>query len=116
MNLPKKFVSLTLLAALALTAASCVAKKESAAAPAPAAAKVAEIQKAGKLVIGTSADYPPYEFHSLKDGKDIIVGFDIAIAEELAKDLGVALEIKDMQFDGLLAALQAGTSTSSSPA
>ncbi|AEJ20611.1 ABC transporter substrate-binding protein [Gracilinema caldarium] len=68
-----------------------------------------KIQKAKTLVIGTSADYPPYEFHSLKDGKDLIVGFDIAIAQEIAKDLGVKLEIKDMQFDGLLAALQAGT-------
>lgn len=107
MKLLKNFVSLALLAALVLNAASCGAKKE-AAAPAAAAGKIAEIKKAGKLVIGTSADYPPYEFHSLKDGKDVIVGFDIAIAEELAKDLGVSLEIKDMQFDGLLAALQAG--------
>jgi polar amino acid transport system substrate-binding protein len=71
--------------------------------------KVAQIKKAGKIIMGTSADYPPYEFHSLKDGKDTIVGFDVAIAQEIAKDLGVKLEIKDMQFDGLLAALQAGT-------
>lgn len=71
--------------------------------------KLAQIKKAGKLIIGTSADYPPYEFHYLKDGKDTIVGFDISIAQEIAKDLGVKLEIKDMQFDGLLAALQAGT-------
>ncbi|GAB1484617.1 ABC transporter substrate-binding protein [Treponema sp.] len=71
--------------------------------------KIDQIKKAGKVVSGTSADYPPYEFHSLKDGKDTIVGFDIAIGHEIAKDLGVKLEIKDMQFDGLLAALQAGT-------
>jgi polar amino acid transport system substrate-binding protein len=71
--------------------------------------KIAQIKKSGKLIMGTSADYPPYEFHSLKDGKDTIVGFDISIAQEIAKDLGVKLEIKDMQFDGLLAALQAGT-------
>jgi polar amino acid transport system substrate-binding protein len=109
MKLLKNLVSLSILVALALAASSCGAKKEASAAPAtPASVKVAEIQKAGKLIIGTSADYPPYEFHSLKDGKDAIVGFDIAIAQELAKDLGVALEIKDMQFDGLLAALQAG--------
>lgn len=108
MKLLKNLVSLSILAALALSVSSCGAKKEAAAPAAPAAVKLAEIKKAGKLVIGTSADYPPYEFHSLKDGKDVIVGFDIAIAEELAKDIGVALEIKDMQFDGLLAALQAG--------
>lgn len=67
-----------------------------------------KIKENGKLVIATSADYPPYEFHKEVDGKDTIVGFDIMVAEEIAKELGVNLEIKDMKFDGLLAALQAG--------
>jgi ABC-type amino acid transport substrate-binding protein len=62
----------------------------------------------GKIVVGTSADYPPYEFHKSIDGKDQIVGFDIDIANAIAKDLGVTLEIKDMKFDGLLAALDTG--------
>ncbi len=66
------------------------------------------IKKAGKIILGTSADYPPYEFHAQIDGKDTIVGFDIALAREIAKDLGVELEIKDMDFDGLLAALASG--------
>jgi polar amino acid transport system substrate-binding protein len=66
------------------------------------------IKKAGKIILGTSADYPPYEFHTQIDGKDTIVGFDVALAEEVAKDLGVKLEIKDMDFDGLLAALASG--------
>lgn len=70
--------------------------------------KLAKIKKAGKLIVGTSADYPPYEFHKVSSGKDEIVGFDIMIAQEIAKDLGVQLEIKDMKFDGLLAALDAG--------
>ncbi|MBM7615703.1 transporter substrate-binding domain-containing protein [Alkaliphilus hydrothermalis] len=70
--------------------------------------KTDEIKKAGKLVLGTSADYPPYEFHKVINGKPEIVGFDIEIAKEIAKDLGVELEIKDMKFEGLLAALEAG--------
>ena len=65
------------------------------------------IKSKGKLVVGTSADYPPFEFHKEIDGKDTIVGFDIKIAEEIAKDMGVELEIKDMAFDGLLVAEQA---------
>jgi polar amino acid transport system substrate-binding protein len=71
--------------------------------------RLENIQKSGKLIIGCSADYPPYEFHSIENGNDVIVGFDIDIAKEIAADLGVTLEIKDMAFDGLLAALQAGT-------
>lgn len=70
--------------------------------------KLDQIKKSGKLVVGTSADYPPYEFHKEVNKKDEIVGFDIEIAKALAKDLGVTLEIKDMKFDGLLAALEAG--------
>ena len=72
------------------------------------ASKVDKLKEKGKIVIGTSADYPPYEFHKSINGKDTIVGFDIEIAKEVAKDLGVELEIKDMKFDGLLAALQTG--------
>lgn len=71
----------------------------------PTEGKVGEIKSAGKIVLGTAADYPPYEFHKLIDGKDEIVGFDIEIAKLIAKDLGVELEIVDMKFDGLLPAL-----------
>jgi len=70
---------------------------------------VDQIKSKGKLVMGTSADYPPFEFHAQIDGRDEIVGIDISIAQEIAKDLGVELEIMDMDFDGLLAALASNT-------
>jgi polar amino acid transport system substrate-binding protein len=69
--------------------------------------KIDEIKKAGKIVVGTSADYPPYEFRKEIDGNSEFVGFDIEIAKEIAKSLDVELEIKDMAFDGLLMALNA---------
>ncbi|MDL2229321.1 transporter substrate-binding domain-containing protein [Treponema sp. OttesenSCG-928-L16] len=100
MKFTKKLVILAVLTLIALPAFAGGSKDSE--------DRLDTIKKAGKLVIGTSADYPPYEFHYVKDGKDIIGGFDMAIAAEIAKDMGVALEIKDMQFDGLLAALQAG--------
>jgi polar amino acid transport system substrate-binding protein len=68
--------------------------------------EVDKIKQAGKIVLGTSADWPPSEFHKEINGKDTIVGSDISVAKEIAKDLGVELEIKDMRFDGLLAALE----------
>lgn len=67
-----------------------------------------KIKEAGKIILGTSADYPPYEFHSMVDGKDTIVGFDIEIAKKIAEELGVELEILDMDFAGLIGAMQAG--------
>ena len=63
----------------------------------------------GKLVVGTSADFSPYEFHILKDGKDQIVGFDMALAQAIADDLGLELVIKDMAFDSILIELESGT-------
>lgn len=66
---------------------------------------VEEIKKAGKLVVGTSADYPPFEFHDISSGKDVIAGFDIDLANAIAKELGVELEIKDMSFDTIIPAV-----------
>lgn len=66
------------------------------------------IKEKGKLVMGTSADYPPNEFHILVDGKDEIVGFDIEIGKYIADELGVELEIKDMEFNNLLGGLSTG--------
>lgn len=94
------------MAALALAALAAVAL--TGCAKSSGGAKLDDIKKAGKIILGTSADYPPYEFHAQVDGKDAIVGFDVSIAREIAKDLGVELEIKDMDFDGLLAALASG--------
>ena len=45
------------------------------------ASKLQKIKDKGTLVLGTSADYPPFEFHLEVDGKDTIVGFDIDIAQ-----------------------------------
>ena len=68
-----------------------------------------KIQKNGKLVVGMSADYAPYEFHYIdENGKDVIGGFDVDIAKEIAKDLGVELELQDMNFENLVAGVSSG--------
>lgn len=67
-----------------------------------------KVKKSGKIIMGTNADFPPYEFHKIENGKDTIEGFDIDIANAIAKKLGVKLEIKDMDFKGLIPALQSG--------
>lgn len=55
------------------------------------------------LIMGTSADFPPFES---RDNEGNFVGFDIDLANYIAKELGYELEIKDMGFDGLIGALQ----------
>lgn len=56
------------------------------------------------LKLATSADFPPFES---RDPEGNYEGFDIDLAELIAKDLGYELEIEDMSFDGLIGALQA---------
>jgi ABC-type amino acid transport substrate-binding protein len=70
--------------------------------------KLQAIKAAGKLVVGTSSDYPPYEFHLLPELQNEIVGIDIDIAEVIAANLNVKLEIKDIVFSKLFDELSAG--------
>ena len=67
-----------------------------------------QIKKNKKLVVATSPDYPPFEFMVSENGKSKIVGADIDLAQKIADKLGVELELKAMDFDALLPALQAG--------
>lgn len=68
-----------------------------------------KIQEKGEVVVGMSADYAPYEFHYIdENGEDVIGGFDVDIANEIADSLGVELVIQEMDFDALVAALPAG--------
>ena len=72
--------------------------------------KLDQIKDAGVFVVGTSPDYPPYEFIIPGEGGNIeYVGIDICIAQEIANDMGVELKIEAMDFDGLDGALQMGT-------
>jgi len=52
------------------------------------------------LIIGTSADYPPYAFIDLHSSE--IIGFDIDIVKEIAHRLGKKCIIKDMPFNTLI--------------
>jgi len=58
----------------------------------------------GKLTMATNAFFPPYEYY---DG-DTIVGIDAEIAQAIADKLGMELEIVDIEFDSIIAGIQAG--------
>ncbi|MGD2050355.1 MAG: transporter substrate-binding domain-containing protein, partial [Chloroflexota bacterium] len=63
----------------------------------------AKIQESGTILVGTSADYPPFEFYTRDFQLD---GFDIALMQEIGQVLGLNIELRDMAFDGLIGALQ----------
>lgn len=58
----------------------------------------------GTLVMATNAAFPPYEY---KEGNEI-KGIDAEIAAEIAKKLGMKLEIKDVDFDAALTGVSEG--------
>lgn len=61
-------------------------------------------KESNKIIVGTEAGFAPYEY---MDGNEV-VGIDMDIAKEIAKDLGKEIEIKNMDFDGALLAVQNG--------
>lgn len=89
----KKLFALVLAIAMIMTCTAAMADR------------LADIQAAGKLVVATSPDWPPYEYID-DDGN--IVGTDVLMMEWMAEQLGVELEIQAMAFDTCLAAVGRG--------
>ncbi|MFV8805241.1 ABC transporter substrate-binding protein/permease [Aerococcus urinaeequi] len=69
---------------------------------------LAEIQERGVLRMGTASGYSPYEFTVLRDGQNEVVGIDVFLGEYIADQLGVELEVVDMEFGSLIASLETG--------
>ena len=119
LSILKKMLLLALSAAMLLTVLTGCGSSETAAPqdeqateaqaeeqPAAEASTLLEQIKAkGKLVVGTEAQYAPYEF---KDFDANFVGCDMWLAQQIADSLGVELEIVDMSFAGIIPAVQSG--------
>ncbi len=65
----------------------------------------ARIQREGVMRVGLDASWPPFEYVD-KDGR--IVGFDVDLAQEIGRRLGVEVEFANIGFDGLYDALKSG--------
>lgn len=112
----KRISTLTLLIALTvLLLAACGGKNENnntnptsnpsnTAETAPGQASWDAIKASGKLRIGTEGTYAPFTFHD-ESGK--LTGFDVEIAEEVAKRLGLKAEFIETQWDSIIAGLDA---------
>ena len=93
-------------ALLVLSACTAVMPTGSSDVAAPAeSGKLVQIKAAGKMVVGTSADYAPYE--SIDENGNF-VGYDMDLIRAIGEKLGVEVEIQDMPFDSLIAAVQEG--------
>ena len=115
-NMMKKLLALSLGAAMLLSVMTGCGKKEKTQEPensdtqqqeqpAEPATLLEKIKAKGKLVVGTEAQYAPYEF---KDLDANFAGCDMWLAQQIADSLGVTLEVVDMAFDGIIPAVQSG--------
>ena len=61
------------------------------------------------LVVGVSADYAPFEFMYPDAGGNMVYGgIDISVAQYVADELGLTMQVENMSFDNLLASLDKG--------
>lgn len=116
----KKMICLMAVAAMAFSMAACGSKDsddaasntapavsaedETDAADAASAPEESKGAEGGTLVMATEATFPPYEY---LEG-DEIVGIDVEIAQAVADDLGMTLQIDDMDFNSIITAVQSG--------
>ena len=115
----KKFFELMLALVMALSLVACGSKADTTAddktddtAAAEPANALEKIKADGVLTVALSPDFSPMEFvDSSKTGQEQYVGFDVMLAQFIAEELGVKLEIQAMSFD----ACQTAVSTASVP-
>ena len=106
----KKFLALVLVVLMALTAFSLVGCGVN------AEEDLDNVLAKGKIVVGMECAYAPYnwatntetEFTAKVSNGAYADGYDVQIAKLIAAELGVELEIKAMDWDGLIPALQSG--------
>ena len=95
----KKIIAMILALVMVFALCACGAKEE-AAAPA---------EETAALILGTSADYAPFEFmYPDESGEMVYGGIDVSVAKYIAEYTGKELKVENMGFDYLLASLQKG--------
>lgn len=97
----KKLALLVILIVASLVLGACGGATTEAPAPtmAPAGADL------GTVVVGTNAEYPPFEF---VDDNGNITGFDIELLDAIAQEAGFEYELVNTRWDGIFVALSSG--------
>ena len=100
----KKIVALVMALAMIFALCACGSSASTA-----STASTETAAQSDKLIVGTSADYAPYEFMYADDnGTMQYGGIDISVVQYIADAMGKELQIENMSFDYLLTALSKG--------
>ena len=108
----KKIIAMLLTAAISVSLIACGSStstgssdaKDTAAAEETASAEGAESDALadGKLIVGTNAEFPPFEYLGDNGEPD---GFDMALIKAIGEKLGVEVEIQNMEFGSLITSI-----------
>lgn len=93
-------------AAAALALAGCGASPSDSPTDSGTDTSLSSVVSKGELTIATEGTYKPFSYH--EDGSGALTGFDVEIAEAVAKKLGVKTNFQETQWDGIFAGLEAG--------
>lgn len=99
----KKFLSVLMILAMVLALAACSGDNSTSGSSADSSA---DSGSAEVLVVGTEPTFPPFD---TTDDQGNIVGFDMDLIKAIGEDQGFDVEFRNLEFDGLIAALQSGT-------
>ncbi len=99
----KKFLSVLMILAMVLALAACSGDNSTSGGSADSSA---DSGSAEVLVVGTEPTFPPFD---TTDDQGNIVGFDMDLIKAIGEDQGFDVEFRNLEFDGLIAALQSGT-------
>lgn len=95
-NMKKLYLAIISVLIIALGVTGCSSKASS------NKDALSKIKEAGVIRIGTEGTYAPFTFH---DSNGKLTGFDVDIAKEVAKRIGVKTEFVETKWDGMIAGL-----------
>ncbi len=105
----KKFLAVAMAAVMVLGVAACssgTSEEGTTQETADGETAEGETTEGGTLIMGCSADFPPFEYYD--DDAVTIIGYDVDMMQEICKRIGMTLEVQDMNFDSIVTGVQTG--------
>ena len=98
----KRIIGILMLIAIMFGVAACGNANQNGSNTSSSQSFYDKIKKSGEITIGTEGTYPPFTYH---DENQQLTGFDVDIAREVAKRLGLKAKFVETKWDGMIAGL-----------